>query len=142
MFGFQGTPEQVKKAEIENLTEEQKKQSLERQETLEAGFKAGKELGHQKNRISLEEMAEIIKKDSEQLTIETNGFFGSSATTLNNVKIKEIVGNDIRITYGSDNMPKRLGLRDIKSIHDESSTECLWSDDNESYEDLKANKTK
>jgi len=69
MLGSQGTPEEIKKAETENLTEEQKKLSEEREATLLEGAKKGFEVGKINGNLNMlqfaleyEELSDKAKK--------------------------------------------------------------------------------
>ena len=62
MFESQGTPEQIQNTENDNLTEDQKRMSLERAATLEHGFQAGKEFMRNKKVLSEDEAGRIFSE--------------------------------------------------------------------------------
>jgi sRNA-binding protein len=125
MFGAQGKPREIKKAEAENLTEEQKRLSEEREATYNAGHEietAKEEFSKENERLSeIYDILKMYKGKDEKVVIHS-----SRAHGVVSCKIVELSKTSVRVKYRYDRLnaasrfDETISLQEISKIIDSS----------------------
>lgn len=127
-FGSQGTPEQIRNVEQNNLTEDQKRMSDDRAATLERGFAIGKEFMTKKKCLDEAEAMDIFK-EGEAYDVEVYMPSGIKRKIYAQIDDLSIIESG-HLRVDGEYYP----LSAVAEIVDAESLQVLWKNDEDTYD--------